>query len=63
MFKLIEARELREGDWIRNGRLSPFRVVEVHDRADGQILVRHDFGSGGETATSIHRPNETIALS
>lgn len=63
MFKLIEARTLKVGDWIRRGRLSPMRVVSVEHDHNGRILVRHDFGDGGEPATSFYWPDETVALS
>jgi hypothetical protein len=57
-----KASNLRVGDWIKNGNLSPFRVVSVDETRDGEIIVHHDFGNGGEPATSFYRKNEMVVL-
>jgi len=62
MFYIIEARKLKPGDWIRNGRLAPLHVVSVEWTRDAEIKVRHDFGNGGEPATSFYRHDETVVL-
>lgn len=63
MLYIIEASKLRPGQWIYNGkRAAPFRVVSVDDTEDGDVVVRHDFGNGGEPAMSRYRQDETVAL-
>lgn len=55
------ARDLKPGDWIIYiNELLDERVVEVNETSDGLIKVSHDFGNGGEPATSFYDPNAII---
>lgn len=55
MIKTIQAKHLRPGDWILYKDLSTSEhVVAVQDtRNHGEIKVYHDYGNGGEPATSF----------
>lgn len=59
----IQAKELKVGMWIayRNSSLNE-RVVEVSTTRDGQIHVRHDFGHGGEPASSFYDETEQLLV-
>ena len=65
MIKTIQAKDLREDDWIlyRNSSQN-VRVVEVHDTREGnEVKVYHDYGNGGEPATSFFLSNEFLKIS
>lgn len=59
----VQAKNLKPGDWIAysNARMNE-RVVKVQQTRDGQIKVNHDYGNGGEPATSFYDPNELITV-
>jgi hypothetical protein len=61
--KSIRADKLRPGDWIvfDNPRMNQ-RVVEVTSTREDEILVRHDYGNGGEPATSFYEVDEPLSV-
>lgn len=58
----VKAGDLRPGMWIcRNNPRMNVRVVEVgHASIDGHVAVKHDFGNGGEPATSCFLCDEVL---
>jgi hypothetical protein len=54
-----KASQLKVGDWIVSGK-NNLRVVSVTDTRDGDLKVSHDFGSGGEPATSFYKKDEIV---
>ena len=65
MIKTIQAKDLCEGDWILyNNSMMNCRVVEVHDTREGdEVKVYHDYGNGGEPATSFFISTEFLKIS
>jgi hypothetical protein len=61
MARTIAAGQLAVGQWIiyTNSRMNA-RVVEVTTTRDGRVMVKHDFGNGGEPATSIYNPSDMV---
>jgi hypothetical protein len=58
----VKACNLREGDWMvfNNPRFN-CRVVSVEFGGD-LVLVRTDFGNGGEPATHFYEQNEYVKI-
>jgi hypothetical protein len=61
--KSIKAKSLKIGDWIMfaNPRMNE-RVVDVQQTRDGQIKVHHDYGNGGEPATSFYEADDRVCV-
>lgn len=61
--KSIPASDLKTDMWIvySNPRYRE-RVVDVQQTRDGQIRVRHDYGNGGEPATSFYEPSDRLTV-
>ena len=61
--KSIMAKALQIGDWIAyaNPRMIE-RVVDVQQTRDGQIKVHHDYGNGGEPATSFYEADDRVCV-
>lgn len=60
----IQARNIKEGQWIVTaaGQFNQ-RVVEVtHGPMDHQVKVHHDFGNGGEPATSLYWHSDPLLV-
>jgi hypothetical protein len=53
--------DLKQGDWIvYNDQNQNQRVVETESKKNGVILVRADFGNGGEPCSIFFDENETV---
>lgn len=61
--KSVQAADLKVGHWIvyANPRYNE-RVVGVSSTRDGQIKVLHDYGNGGEPATSFYERDDLICI-
>lgn len=62
-YKTIRASQLNAGDWLAydNPRYNR-RIVSVQSKREGQLIVRYDFGKGGEAATALFHPNEFVQV-
>ncbi len=62
-YRSISATALKIGDWIvyANSRMNE-RVVDVQRTRDGQIRVHHDYGNGGEPATSFYEADDHVCV-
>lgn len=60
-FKLILAEKLKAGDWIVCNTHNQ-HVVSVEFTRDGDIKVDHDYGNGGEPATSFYKRSERVII-
>ena len=62
-YRSTPASALKVGDWIvyANSRMNE-RVVGVQLTRDGQIKVHHDYGNGGEPATSFYDADEQLCV-
>lgn len=63
----IRADQVKEGQWIIDSQNARFdrRIVDVGTaRADNdyKIRIRHDYGNGGEPATSFYRPLDVLLV-
>jgi hypothetical protein len=61
--KTITAAQAQPGQWLvySNPRMNQ-RVVEVEDTRDGGILIRADYGNGGEPGTLFFERTDTIQV-
>ena len=59
--RFILAEKLKIGDWIVR-HLHNEHVVGVEFTRDGGIKVSHDYGNGGEPATSIFNRGERVVV-
>ena len=59
----VAAKKLKVGDWIlySNPRYNE-RVVDVRTTSDGLMKVNHDYGNGGEPATSFYEPEDKVCI-
>ena len=59
----IQAKQARPGQWIEytNPRFNE-RIVSTQWTRDGLILIRTDYGHGGEPATHFFEANEPISI-
>lgn len=63
----VRADQLREGQWLVDPQ-NPRFDRHVTDVGRGpltdsyEIRIRHDYGNGGEPATSFYRPADTLLV-
>jgi len=60
----IRADQVREGQWLVDRQNARFdrRVIEAGPGKIDQLSIRicHDYGNGGEPATSFYGPSDTM---
>ena len=56
------ARKLQPGDWLDFGPNCAVHVVEVHDKWDGSVMIRHNYGDGYPGGTSFFDADEIVTL-